>query len=185
MSGKPGEFEMDAIWAQYYEARQDYRSAEDHWLRAYRKASVARLDKLRPKYLKQLAAFYDARGKPALAQRYAKAYMAHTDTFNTAQRTFHVAQYESERVELAQSAQINKLRETQAVQAVRLRLGRRLLLGAVLAVLLISGLGIFIYRQLQVNLRQPVRRRSAPWALSRCRASACCRRPCRARLAPG
>ena len=153
MSDKPGEFELDATWAQYYEARRDYSSAERHWLRAYQKATVARLDKLRPKYLKQLAAFYDARGQPALAQRYAKAFIAHNDTFNTAQRTFHVAQYESERVEQAQQAQINNLREAQAVQAVSLRLGRRLLLGAVLAVLLISGLGVFIYRQLQVNRR--------------------------------
>ena len=153
MSAKPGEFELDATWAQYDEARQDYRAAERHWLRAYQKASVARLDKLRPKYLKQLAAFYDARGQPALAQRYAKAYIAHTDTFNAAQRTFHVAQYEGERIEQAQTAQINNLRETQAVQAVRLRLGRKLLLGSGLAVLLISGLGVFIYRQLRVNRR--------------------------------
>ena len=153
MSAKPGEFELDATWAQYDEARQDYRAAERHWLRAYQKASVARLDKLRPKYLKQLAAFYDARGQLALAQRYAKAYIAHTDTFNTAQRTFHVAQYEGERIEQAQTAQINNLRETQAVQALRLRLGRKLLLGSGVAVLLISGLGVFIYRQLRVNRR--------------------------------
>ena len=159
MSGKPGEFELDATWAQYYEARQDYARAEQHWLRAYQKANVARLDKLRPKYLKQLAAFYDARGKPVLAQRYAKAFIAHNDTFNIAQRTFHVAQYESERIEQAQQAQITNLREAQAVQAVRLRLGRRLLLGAVLAVLLISGLGVFIYRQLRVNRLTLVRLR--------------------------
>ena len=159
MSAKPGEFELDATWAQYYEARQDYARAEQHWLLAYQKATVAHLDKLRPKYLKQLAAFYDARGKPALSQRYAKAYMAHIDTFNTAQRTFHVAQYESERIEQSQMAQINNLREAQAVQAVRLRLGRRLLLGAVLAVMLISGLGVFIYRQLQVNQRTLVQLR--------------------------
>ncbi|GAA3979451.1 hypothetical protein GCM10022407_25840 [Hymenobacter antarcticus] len=159
MSAKPGEFELDATWAQYYEARQDYARAEQHWLLAYQKANVARLDKLRPRYLKQLAAFYDGRGNPALAQRYAKAFIAHTDTFNTAQRTFYVAQYESERIEQAQLAQINNLRQAQAVQAVRLRLGRRLLLGAVLAVLLISGLGVFIYRQLQVNRRTLVRLR--------------------------
>ena len=153
ISAKPGEFELDATWAQYHEARQDYARAEQRWLRAYQKATVAHLDKLRPKYLKQLAAFYGARAQPARAHRYAEAYIAHTDTFNAAQRTFHVAQYEGERTEQAQLTQISNLRQAQAVQAVRLRLGRRLLLGALLAVLLISGLGVFIYRQLQVNRR--------------------------------
>ena len=153
MSDKPGEFEIDAAWAQYYSARHDYARTEAHWLLAYRKATAAKLDRLRPKYLQQLAAFYDARGQPAEAQRYSRAYIALADTFNAAQNTFHVAQYENERVEQAQNAQINALRQDQAVQAVRLRLGNWLLLGALLAVVLVSGLGVFIYRQLRVNRR--------------------------------
>jgi len=153
MSGKPGEFELDATWARYYQARGDYANAERHLRRAYQKATAARLDKLRPKYLQQLAAFYDARGNPAAAQAYSRAYIALTDKFDAAQNTFHVAQYESERVEQAQSAQIARLGQAQAVQAVRLRAGQRLLLGALLAVLLVSGLGVLIYRQLQVNRR--------------------------------
>jgi two-component system NtrC family sensor kinase len=153
MSGKPGEFELDAAWARYYTARQDPARAEQHWLLAYRKATAARIERLRPNYLKQLAEFYAARNQPAEAQRYSRAYIALTDTLNAAQNTFHVAQYESERVEQAQYAQIADLRQEQAVQAVRLRLGQRLLLGALLAVLLVSGLGVFIYRQLQTNRR--------------------------------
>jgi signal transduction histidine kinase len=153
MSGKPGEFELDATWARYYVARGDYARAEPHWLLAYRKATAAKLDGLRMRYLRELSAFYNARARPVDAQRYSRAYIALTDTFNAAQATFHVAQYESERVEQAQSAQINNLRQAQAVQAVRLRLGNRLLLGALLAVMLVSGLGVFIYRQLQVNRR--------------------------------
>ena len=70
-----------------------------------------------------------------------------------------MAQYESERIEQAQNAQIADLRQHQAVQAVRLRLSRRLLLGALLAVLLVSGLGAFIFRQLQVNRRTLARLR--------------------------
>ncbi|MDO7850204.1 ATP-binding protein [Hymenobacter convexus] len=153
MSSGPGEFELDATLAQYCAAKGDNREAERHWLLAYQKATAARLDRLRPKYLQQLAAFYDARGQLVEAQRYSRAYIALADTFRRAQAAFNVAQYEGERIEQAQSSQINNLRQAQAVQAVRLRLGNRLLLGALLAVLLVSGLGVFIYRQLRVNRR--------------------------------
>ncbi|SFQ77632.1 ATP-binding protein [Hymenobacter arizonensis] len=153
MSDKPGEFELDATWARYYAAQRDYARVETHWLRAYRKATAAKLDRLRPKYLQQLAAFYEARGRPAEAQRYSSAYIALMDTFNLAQNTFHVAQYEGERVEQAQNAQINDLRQAQAVQAERLRLGNLLLLGALAVVVLLSGLGVFIYQQLLMKRR--------------------------------
>ncbi|WP_310392335.1 ATP-binding protein [Hymenobacter sp.] len=150
-SSKLGEFELDATWAEYHVRRADYRRAESHWLLAYRKAAANKLGGLRAKYLKQLAAFYDARGRPVEAQRYSRRYIALVDTFDAAQAVFRVAPYESERVERAQNAQITNLRQTQAVQAERLRLGNWLLLGALLVVVLVSGLGVFIYRQLQVN----------------------------------
>ena len=153
ISGKPGEFELDATWAQYYAARGNYAAAETYWLKAYQKATAAKVDRLRPQYLQQIAAFYDAQRRPAEAERYSRAYMALADTFNAAQATFHVAQYESERVEQAKNAQINALRQDQAVQAERLRLSHRLLLWALLAVLLGAGLGVFIYWQLRVNRR--------------------------------
>ena len=153
MSGKPGEFELDATWAQYYTAQHRYADAEQHWRLAYQKATAAKLDRLRPKYLHQMAAFYDARGRPAEAQRYSRAYIALVDTFNEAQVVFRVGQYESERVEQAQNTQINGLRQAQAVQAVRLRLSGWLLVGALVTVMLGSGLGAFIYRQLRVNRR--------------------------------
>lgn len=153
MSNKLGEFELDATWAQYYAARHDPAHAERRWHRAYAKATAAKIDRLRPRYLQQLAAFYDARGQPAVAQRYSRAYIALVDTFNAAQNTFHVAHYEGERLEQAQNTQIAHLRQQRAVQAERLRLGKGLLLGALLAIVLVSGLGVFIYRQLRVNRR--------------------------------
>ena len=153
MSGKAGEFEIDAAWATYYLARHDDARAEAHWLRAYQKATAAKLERLRPKYLQQLVEFYDARGRPAEAQRYSRIHIALLKDFNTTQGTFHVAQYEGERVEQAQSSQINDLRQAQAVQAERLRLRSWLLLVALLAVLLLAGLGTLVYRQLQTNRR--------------------------------
>ncbi|MBR7720243.1 ATP-binding protein [Hymenobacter properus] len=153
MSSGPGEFELDATWAQYYAAQGNDREAEQHWLLAYQKATLARLDRLRPKYLQELAAFYDARGQLVEAQRYSRAYIALADTFKAAQAAFNVAQYEAQRVEQAQSNQINDLRQAQAVQTERLRLRNWLLLGALLVVALVSGLGVFIYLQLQTNRR--------------------------------
>ncbi|WP_052732908.1 ATP-binding protein [Hymenobacter terrenus] len=153
LSGKPGEFELDATWAQYYQAQHDYTRAERHWMLAQQKATTAKLRVLKTKYLKQIAEFYAAEGRPALAQRYSQAYIALTDTINAAQNTFHVAHYESERIEQAQNAQISNLRQDQAVQAERLRLSSWLLAGALLTIVLVSALGVFIYRQLQVNRR--------------------------------
>ena len=153
MTGKLGEFELDAAWARYYTARHNDAQAEQHWLRAYRKAAAAHIERLQPEYLKELVSFYTQRGQPAQAQRYANAYIRFNDDFTAAQNVFHVAQYEGERVEQTKNAQIGALRQQHAVQAVRLRLGQWLLLGAGLAVVLVSGLGVFIYRQLRTNRR--------------------------------
>ena len=153
MTGKLGEFELDAAWARYYVARHDDARAEQRWLRAYQQAAAAHIERLQPEYLKELVRFYTRRGQPAQAQRYANAYIRFNDDFAVAQGVFHVAQYEGERVEQAKNAQIGALRQQQAVQAVRLRLGQWLLLGAGLAVLLVSGLGVLIYRQLRTNRR--------------------------------
>jgi two-component system NtrC family sensor kinase len=150
-TGKPGEFELDAAWARYYTARHEPARAEQHWLQAYRRATEASVDRLRPEYLKQLANFYASRGAVVQAQQYARAYISLTDSLGARQDAFHVAQYENERVEQAQNAQISGLRQEQAVQAVRLRLGQWLLLGALITVVVVSGLGVLIYRQLQVN----------------------------------
>ena len=153
MTGKLGEFELDATWARYYAARHDDARAEKHWLLANQKAAAAHIERLQPEYLQELVNFYTQRGQPAQALRYANAFIRFVNDFTAAQSVFHVAQYEGERVEQAQSAQISSLRQQQAVQAVRLRLGQWLLLGAGLAVGLVSGLGALIYRQLRTNRR--------------------------------
>ncbi|MDF7814292.1 tetratricopeptide repeat-containing sensor histidine kinase [Hymenobacter sp. YC55] len=151
MTGRVGEFELEATWAQYYDARHDYLRAEKHWLRAYQKSTAARMDVLLPRYLAQLSRFYDAQKRPAEAQRYSRAYLTLADTLSAAEGAFHVAQYEGERTEQAQNAQIANLRHEQALQALRIKQRNLLLGGAFLVVILLSGLGVFIYRQLQRN----------------------------------
>ena len=159
MTGKLGEFELDAAWARYHVARHADAQAEKRWLLAYQKAVAAHIELLQPEYLKELVDFYTRRGQPAQALRYANAYIRFVHDFTAAQSVFHVAQYEGERVEHAQNAQISGLRQQQAVQAVRLRLGQWLLLGAGLTVVLVSGLGVCLYRQLRTNRRTLVQLR--------------------------
>ena len=69
MTGKLGEFELDAAWARYYAARHDDARAEKHWLLAYRKAARAQIERLQPEYLKELVSFYTRLGQSAQALR--------------------------------------------------------------------------------------------------------------------
>ncbi|WP_375436894.1 ATP-binding protein [uncultured Hymenobacter sp.] len=153
MTGRVGEFELEATWAQYYAARHNYPQAEKHWLRAYHKATAAHMEVLLPRYLAQLSRFYDAQGRPAEAQRYSRAYLTLADTLDAAEGAFHTAQYEGERIEQAQNAQIANLRHDQALQALRIKQRNLLLGGSMLVVVLLSSLGLLIYRQLQHNQR--------------------------------
>ncbi|MBC8082463.1 MAG: hypothetical protein H7Z21_04570 [Hymenobacter sp.] len=153
MTGRVGDFELEATWARYYAARRNYAQAEKYWLRAYRRATAARLEVLQPRYLAALSRFYDARGQPAEAQRYSRAYLTLADALNATQGAFRIAQYEGERTEQAHNAQLANMRQAEALQALRLKQRNLLLGGALLVVLVVSGLGIFIYRQLQTNRR--------------------------------
>ncbi|KAA9325871.1 hypothetical protein F0P96_19085 [Hymenobacter busanensis] len=161
ISGRPGEFLLDETWARYYAARGDYSRAETHWLAAYRQASAGHFDMLRPGLLQELIRFYDARQQPERVQQFTRTYLALVDSMSTAHAGFNVAQYEGERLEQAQTAQIAALRQAQAVQHVQLR-QRSYLLGSVLFVVaLVSGLGVMLYRQLQLNRRTLAQLREA------------------------
>jgi signal transduction histidine kinase len=153
MSGQPGVFPLDATWAEYYVALGDYARAEQHWRQAYEKATSGQLNALRPQLLQQLIRFYDARREPVKAQHYTRIYLNVTDSMLAAQSPYLIAQYEGERVEQAQLAQIAKLRNEQALQNLRLKQRNRLLTGALLAIAIISVLGGVVYRQLRLNKR--------------------------------
>lgn len=153
ITGRPGEFALDATWARYYTARQNYPAAERHWQRAYQLATAANFQMLRPKYLQELVRFEAAHGTPAKAQRYGLAYLALQDTLNRMQGGNLLAQYEGERKEQAQQAQISRLRHEKTVQALRLSQRNQLLWLSMVALVLISGLGVMVYRQLQTNRR--------------------------------
>ncbi|UOQ77858.1 ATP-binding protein [Hymenobacter sp. 5516J-16] len=160
ITGRPGEFALDATWAQYYTARQDYPRADAAWQRAYEKATAANFQMLRPKYLKQIIRFQDARGAAEPLRRYTRIYLDLMDTLNAAQGNNLLAQYEGERIEQAQNNQIIRLRHEKSLQGLRLRQRNQLLGVAAVAILLISGLGLAVYRQLYLNKQTLVQLRA-------------------------
>nr|WP_262905367.1 ATP-binding protein [Hymenobacter nitidus] len=153
MGRRQGEFELTAAWARYYTILGDDGRAEQLWQQAYQEARASKLSVLRKNYLHELSSFYDARNKPGQAQQYSRAYMALADSMSEAQGAYHLAQYEGERMENAQSEQIANLRQAQAVQAVHLHRRNQLLLGALLTIVVVSGLGGLVYWQLRRNKR--------------------------------
>ncbi|OON69455.1 ATP-binding protein [Hymenobacter sp. CRA2] len=153
ISGRLGLFPLDVTWAQYYEAIGDYDRAEARLLQALHKATSGNLHLLRPPILRELIQLYNKQHEPEKVLRYTKAYFAITDSLNTARNAYNIAQYEGERTERQHNAQLTNMRQTQAVQALRLRQRTILLIIAVLTAAVVSGLGVVLYRQLQLNRR--------------------------------
>jgi signal transduction histidine kinase len=142
-------------------ARHDYPRAEARWLAAYQKATASKFNMLRPNLLQELIRFYNARQQPEQVQRFTNTYLALVDSMNQAHASFNIAQYEVELIKQAQNSQIATLRHNQAVQTLRLR-QRNFLLGGVLFVFVVmSGLGVLLYRQLQLNTRTLAQLREA------------------------
>ncbi|UOQ81312.1 hypothetical protein MUN83_00480 [Hymenobacter sp. 5414T-23] len=161
ITGRPGEFMLDEMWAKYHRQEHNYAQVETHWRQAYEKATAAKYNMLRPRYLQELIRFYDERGQPEKAQRFTRTYLNLTDTLYAALGAQHVAQYEGERQEQARLVQIANLRQAQALQAVRIQQRNTLLMGAGVAIILISGLGALAYRQLQSKRRTLAQLRQA------------------------
>ena len=148
-SGIP--LELDATWARYYAATGVAARAETFWRVALHKALAGGSEPLRLKYLRGLAEFYQDQRQFAPATRYYQAATALADTLETAQGALHVASYEYERAERAQTLRIARLREAQLLDAARAR-RQRYVLGATLAGLaLLAGLGFVLWRS---NRRQ-------------------------------
>ncbi|MFD1470606.1 ATP-binding protein [Hymenobacter caeli] len=146
-----GTLKLNATWAAYDAARGDAAGAEAHWLAAYRQAREAHSIPLRLAYLRALTRFYQQQGQPAPAARYAVAALALADSLEAREGALHVARYEIEQADRAQTARIAGLRQAQQQDVARAR-RQRWVLGAVLTVLaLIGGFSFLLWRS---NRRQ-------------------------------
>ncbi|MBC6608832.1 histidine kinase [Hymenobacter sp. BT188] len=153
LTASVGNLEADATWARYYVATGNAARAETHWLAAYGKARQEQRTSLRLAYLQELTRFYQQQGQPDPAARYAVAALALADSLNAKQGALHVAQYEIEQADRAQTARIAGLRQAQQQDAARARRQRNLL-WAVLAVLaLIGGFSFLLWRSNRLKQR--------------------------------
>ncbi|WP_261990410.1 ATP-binding protein [Hymenobacter sp. BT188] len=145
--------ELDAAWAQYYVATGDQDRAETHWLAAYGKARQAHSTPLRLAYLRELTRFYQQQGKPAPAARYAVAALALADSLDTKEGAMHVARYEIEQADRAQTARIAGLRQAQQQDAARARRQRNILWAVLGGASLIAGFSFLLWRSNRLKQR--------------------------------
>jgi len=140
-----GNFELDATWAQYYQAQGQLAHAEAAWQTAYRKARQRHSAPLRLAYLRELTRFYQGRGQYRPAATYGLAATLLADTLDTAQGAFHLANYEAEQADRAQQARITRLRQTQQLEEARAHRQRQVLLAVLGGAALLLGLAAALY----------------------------------------
>ncbi|OGX85557.1 ATP-binding protein [Hymenobacter glacialis] len=144
--------ELDATWARYYVAQGDAARAEMFWLAAYHKARQFHSTPLQLAYLRELTRFYQPR-QPAKAAPYAVVAMALADSLDTREGALHVARYEIEQADRAQTSRIAGLRQAQQQDVARARRQRWVLGGVLVVLALIGGFAFLLWRSNQLKQR--------------------------------
>ncbi|MCC3154228.1 ATP-binding protein [Hymenobacter sp. BT770] len=140
-----GNFELDATRARYYAARGNWARAETAWRAAYDKAQHNNRVSLRLVYARELARFFDQRGQAGLATGYYRTAAALADTLERTQGALHVANFEYEKADRAQTARIAQLRDTQLREAAQARQQRRVLWAVLAGAALLVALAAVLY----------------------------------------
>ncbi|MDO7854354.1 ATP-binding protein [Hymenobacter convexus] len=150
LNSPQGAFELDATWARYYAALGQPARAAQRWKAALRQSLISQSRPLRLAYLRELARCYRQQGQAGPAADFALAAVALADTLETNQGNFHVAQYEAEQADRAQTARIAGLRQTQLRDEARARQQRLVswvLLGGVAGLLGLAAVLYFAFRR--------------------------------------
>jgi signal transduction histidine kinase len=150
LSGNDGDLEIDFGFYRYYRLINDQNTAADYLLAAYNKAVTENDVQFRLKYLKELASFYEKQ-KPDISMQYIKKYFELLDAMEEGNQKFKVAQYEIEQKELEQNQSISALKQERVLQEAAINQRNTILLISLIALLLIAGSMIFLYRQLHQN----------------------------------
>ena len=146
-----GGLEIDYGYYQYYLALNASDKAIANLHLAYKKAVEVKSNRLQLKYLKDLSLFFGEHNQSALAYNYSKKFYDLTDELDRDNRAFKVAQYENEEKEIKKNDSLNLLKQNGAVQAAIIRKNDMMLWGSLIALILISGSLIFVYRQYRQN----------------------------------
>ncbi|HEY4195086.1 MAG TPA: ATP-binding protein [Mucilaginibacter sp.] len=146
-----GQLEVDYGFYSYYRQLGNNTEAEKYLKTAYQKAKKENSNELQLKYLKESAAFYESTRQPLLALQSYHQYFDLLEKVEKEQNKYKVAQYEIDQNDKEQREHINQLKQEKAVQDYQLSRRNSLLWGSLVVLLLITGLLVFIYRQLQTN----------------------------------
>jgi signal transduction histidine kinase len=151
IAGGYGTLEIDYGYYRYYAALKKNNEAGSSLLSAYQKAVEVKDNHLGLKYLKELSQFYGEHDQSALAYNYTKKFYELSDELDKSSTPFKVAQYENERKELQQNDSLNVLKQRGAVQLAVIKKNDMMLWGSLIALILISILLFFVYRQYRLN----------------------------------
>lgn len=146
-----GNMEVDYGYYEYYKAEGNREQAEKYLLKAYKVSVDEKGLPLQLKYLKELGDFYKAQNNAELSGKYFDQYFKVDEEQQKNLDQFKIAQYEIDQNDKQQRDHINQLKQEKAVQDYQISRRNALLWGSLVVLLLISGLLVFIYRQLQIN----------------------------------
>ena len=146
-----GFMEIDYYYYQYYLIKGNLPMAEKELLKAMADAISENGITLQLKYSRELGYFYKAHNNLVLSGKYFDQYFQLNDSYQKSLDQFKIAQYEGEEKDRQQTEHINQLKQEKALQDYQLSRRNNLLWGSFVVLLLISGLMIFIYRQLHIN----------------------------------
>ena len=151
LSYTSGQFELDYALFKYYSATNKFNDAEKFLLKAYAKSVEEKVTELQSKYLRDIVSFYLDNNQPVKAKGYSAAYFNLSDTLNTNQNRYNIAQYEIEQKENEQNKKLNALQQERAVQEATIKQRNIILWVSLGAIVLIAASVIFLYRQLLIN----------------------------------
>ncbi|MDB5133046.1 MAG: hypothetical protein JWR02_2795 [Mucilaginibacter sp.] len=146
-----GDLETDYAFYEYYKGLKNFGIAEKLLITALKKAHDEQSSELQLKYLKELGDFYIQQNRPAIAVRYLDQYFDLSKRIDQNQDQFKVSQYEIDIKDKQQQDHINALKQEKLLQQYQISRRNVLLWVSLIAVLLVSGLLVFIYRQLGLN----------------------------------
>jgi two-component system NtrC family sensor kinase len=150
LSGNDGDLEIDFGFYTYYRLTGDHKTAATYLQAAFTKAITENTNDFQLKYLIELASCYEKQ-QPALSMQYINKYFELQNALEKSSQKFHVAQYEIEQKEAAQTQSINALKQERAVQEATLSQRNNIIWISLIALFLIATSMIFLYRQYGLN----------------------------------
>jgi class 3 adenylate cyclase len=139
-----GDFELDHTFYLYHKARGDFAAASASLEASLVKAKLVKANNLKQKYERELTLWYSDKF-PALAVKYAREYIALSDSVTKANGPNNVAYYETVMQETEANKNITALKEERQAQAIQLQSRKKILARSYLALGLFAALAFSLF----------------------------------------